>query len=867
MFRISTFHKIRSQSFAAVLSLFALTTGFIALTATPSQAQVPTTKPNGSGSLPLSALKQYVAYKNFEKTLTPIERKLSLPLIVANRKATNQPLPDVLKPVPVGTTTTPTTPPRLHIELRATVSDDLLNAIKAAGGTVVYASHRKQLPSAYPINAYLPPDAIAKIAARPDVQHIRIASQPKAQWAHMFRPMIPLLTATSALSTAAIATGSVDSEGDFTHGAYLVRSIYGATGQGVRVGVLSDSNDYMEMSQSTADLPPVVTVLPGQDGRPGTGEGTAMMEIVHDLAPGAELFFASAFNGEASFADNIQALHDAGCDIIVDDVYYLDEPAFQDGTVAQAVDNVTSQGSIYFSFIGNHGSYLWGTSTTWEGDFNGGADLVLDGYDFGQIHQFGTQDYNQVTSPAWVTLQWSDPFGNSNNDYDLIILRTDGSLQIGGDYQNGPGSDPIEWIDGQGYPLVANPGDQIYVIAYSAAPRFMRLFTWEGGGPTIYTNGNTFGHAASAEAVGVAAVSALQAYPNLFNTIVNGQYVLPEYFSSDGPRNQFYNADGTDITPGNYLRSTGGGVVISKPQMAAADGVKTTVPTTENGVKIFDPFYGSSAAAPHAASIAALIKSYRPGLTVDGIKVIMQNSCIDLYPIGYDDLSGPGVVMATNAFTFINNYINPASVAVTALTDTTATITWTTNLPGDSAVDYTLWNNPFAPIKTTSNSTYTTSHSVKLTGLTPNTHYTYIVRSTNTQYGINASQPPNSSPKSSNDPYNFVTKAVNPPGNPASVAISNVTLTRGVNNNLIATIYLKNTGGQTASNVQITAAALGTTKTTTTLPVTVPAVPAITTSTVSVAFPSIAKGTVVTVSVTGKYSVTTLSYSAQITIP
>ena len=73
-------------------------------------------------------------------------------------------------------------------------------------------------------------------------------------------------------------------------------------------------------------------------GGPGSSEGSAMMEIVHDMAPGARLYFASAYNyGPTGFADNIRALRSTyGCDVIVDDVEYDDEPPFQDGEIGRA---------------------------------------------------------------------------------------------------------------------------------------------------------------------------------------------------------------------------------------------------------------------------------------------------------------------------------------------------------------------------------------------------------------------------------------------------------------------------------------------------------------------------------------------------
>ena len=87
--------------------------------------------------------------------------------------------------------------------------------------------------------------------------------------------------------------------------------------------MLSDGVDSLAASIATGELPADVEVLPGQAG--DGDEGTAMLEIVHDLAPGAQLGFATAFTSDASFADNIRALRAAGCDVIVDDVLYFNE--------------------------------------------------------------------------------------------------------------------------------------------------------------------------------------------------------------------------------------------------------------------------------------------------------------------------------------------------------------------------------------------------------------------------------------------------------------------------------------------------------------------------------------------------------------
>ncbi len=242
--------------------------------------------------------------------------------------------------------------------------------------------------------------------------------------------------------TAALArktlVGSVTSEGDVTHRANLVRSTLGVTGAGVKVGVLSDGVTSLGLLQASGDLP-AVTVLPGQAGE--GDEGTAMLEIVHDLAPGAALYFATALPDIASFAQNIKDLRTAGCDIIIDDVGYFVETPFQKGQapsvvsdtnggiVTQAVVDVTAAGALYFSSAGNSGSKDKSTSGTWEGDFVDGGAVATPVAGTGNVHDFGGgQTYDVLTAGGFAnTLHWSDPLGGSSNDYDLFLLNSTGT--------------------------------------------------------------------------------------------------------------------------------------------------------------------------------------------------------------------------------------------------------------------------------------------------------------------------------------------------------------------------------------------------------------------------------------------------------
>ena len=245
--------------------------------------------------------------------------------------------------------------------MQATVSAELLNTIAQIGGRVIYANAARGS-----IQARVPVSYIESLAARGDVQSIAATFPPKSNRAALTSLLRRYRLPQSGIGRAAgqpyrfdpflglsFFIGSLTSQGYITHGANTAAQTYGAKGAGIKVGILSDSAESLNMLIATGDLPPgtlnvadIDTVL---NGGPGTSEGTAMMEIVYDMAPGVQLFFASAYNGEDSFADNIRLLRNTyHCDIIADDVSYSDEPVFQDGVIARAVNDVTQDGVLVF---------------------------------------------------------------------------------------------------------------------------------------------------------------------------------------------------------------------------------------------------------------------------------------------------------------------------------------------------------------------------------------------------------------------------------------------------------------------------------------------------------------------------------------
>ena len=460
-----------------------------------------------------------------------------------------------------------------------------------------------------------------------------------------------------------LEAGSRTTQGDVAHRANTARTTHGVDGTGIGIGVLSDGVGSLAARQATGDLPARVTVLAGQEGE--GYEGTAMLEIVHDLAPGAELYFATAFGGQASFAENIEALCEAGADIIVDDVYYFSEGPFQDDIIARGVNAAVADGCFFFSAGGNAGNKNDGTAGVWEGDFAAGSPLVLNGVTVGTQHDFGsgvTQNRITEDSPRGYILWWADPLESSANDYDLFLVDENGDvLESSTRIQDG-NRDPYEYIRSG----VDDHTDARLVIVQvsGAADRYLRLDTLEGQ-LAVSTAGNLFGHSAAESAVSVAAVAVQSAGGT--GGVFNGTESV-RTSNSDGPRRIFFEPDGTAITPGNF--SSTGGDLLQKPDLTAATCVRTTTPG-------FSIFCGVSSAAPHAAAIGALVLEAAEGpkkLTQAALLTAMKGASLDIEASGVDRDSGAGIVMAPGAVDAVDVAVadrNQAPTVENALDDRT----------------------------------------------------------------------------------------------------------------------------------------------------------------------------------------------------
>ena len=408
-----------------------------------------------------------------------------------------------------------------------------------------------------------------------------------------------------------VYAGSSMSEGDTYLKSDVTRAI-GADGTGIKVGIISDGVDNYASAVASGDIPSNLTVL---SNVVGGDEGTAMLEIVHDLAPAAELYFHDCGSSKLAFNRAIDALKNAGCDIICDDIGWITEPFFEDGIVAQHIEDLISSTDIlYVSSAGNAGDAhyqgLFDDCGDGTADFSNGSDPLF--------------PYLYVTLQAGenirVVMEWDDPFGDSGNDYDLYLFdRYTGDVHAQSSSEQDGDDDPLEFAYYRN-----NTSGNIYLMiaayAYNApVDKTLEIYVYGG---SLYLNNlvsadSIFGHPA---VPGVLSCGAIRhSSPNDI-----------EYFSSLGP-----------VTMLTETRQ--------KPDICGIDGVSVT---GAGGFGQYDSgryyFYGTSAAAPHIAAVAAQLESRFPTFSASQIKQLILDNAVDLGDVGYDNTFGYG---RANAYT------------------------------------------------------------------------------------------------------------------------------------------------------------------------------------------------------------------------
>lgn len=405
-----------------------------------------------------------------------------------------------------------------------------------------------------------------------------------------------------------IHTGYYNSEGDGMLKSDIARTQLGADGTGVKIGIISDGVDNLSSSVSSGDLPPNVTVL---SNTRGGDEGTAMLEIVYDLAPNAQLYFHDCGETVLDFNNAIDALVASGCNIICDDIGWILEPFFEYGIVAQHISQVINNyGIIYVSSAGND------ATEHFQGQF------YNDGKGFSDFSYGTNPDVKGILMSIEpgehidIVMQWDDPFGGSSNDYDLCMFDiVSGDCIAISDYTQDGNDDPLEVISVQnisGSYIFA----EIKAHAYKASQdKTLEIFCFRGdfsdGNTNLVSADSIYGHPAVPEVLAVGAVH-------------YDDGLIAEY-SSRGP-----------VTMRNK--------VIQKPDICGIAGVQIS---GSGGFGYWTDghtrFFGTSASAPHIAAVAAQIKSRFPWLSNNQVKQILKDTCVDMGSSGFDTTYGNGL--------------------------------------------------------------------------------------------------------------------------------------------------------------------------------------------------------------------------------
>ncbi|HEY1898782.1 MAG TPA: S8 family serine peptidase [Steroidobacteraceae bacterium] len=548
------------------------------------------------------------------------------------------------------------------------------------------------------------------------------------------------------------ATGPVALQGDFVQGSSALRTQYPSlTGAGLTVGVLSDSfNCYLyyadhgfskigngyngyatnSFAATQADdvasgaLPSNVNVVEEADCAsfgapqlpPYSDEGRAMAQIVHAVAPGAQLAFHTASNSEADFAAGITQLQQLGAKIIVDDVGYPDEPFFQDGVIAQAIDAAAAQGVAYFSAAGNDWRHSYETTT---------PVFVAQGSN--HLLNFDTTGATTATTlPITIppvapgefvilSVQWDQPYvtgapgspgaanalnfciSSASPNVDWVAQATGAAQTVTYPVCTGAnaiGADPVLIL------AVGNPANATAPTAQETLNLAIELVSGAAPGRVKFLLSDN-GLGASIDNFDTLSPT-IQGHPNAAGAIAVGAalyYQTPACGSSPPVLEPFSSYGGDPIlfdTNGNALATP---LYRGKPDLTAPDGVNDTFlgfqlaqstansplwnssglfPTSlaqcQNNPQ-YPNFFGTSAAAPHLAGAAALLWQANSALTASQIGAALEATALPMAegPQG----AGAGFAQVDAAFGTLpvgapSLTISPTQVAV----GSSATLSW-----------------------------------------------------------------------------------------------------------------------------------------------------------------------------------------------
>ncbi len=443
---------------------------------------------------------------------------------------------------------------------------------------------------------------------------------------------LPHFTAATVELRPTFKTGSVESEGDGVILGPEFRASQNVNGAGQKIGVLSDSvNQYqggLSESVKTGNLPNNVQVLEDDPSGTGSDEGRAMLEIAYDIAPGASLAFHTGDNGAMDFAAGIVALKNAGATVITDDIGYFDSPMFSEGRMGQAVDQVVGAGAVYTTAGGNTANQAW--RAAWK-PITTKVDSVS-----GTFENFGgsalqpftlANGDSMIVSFTWSSayLEGGDPSANFQVPQDMYAYVVDvSSGKILATYNANNMNTDEAFQDIQ---FTNNSGDTklafAFQLAKGPAPQMLGWALQETG------TGNDI----NALNEGASPLQGQTLSPNALTlgAVDWTNPTTPETFSDIGGNVQVY-SDGNGV---RYSSAT----FVQKPDVMAPDGVHVSFDLDGQ-----PEFFGTSAAAPHAAGAAALLLQQAQGATPYDVDQHLRITTKDLLGPGFDPTSGNGLI-------------------------------------------------------------------------------------------------------------------------------------------------------------------------------------------------------------------------------
>lgn len=543
---------------------------------------------------------------------------------------------------------------RLGFHSAAAIGAAEINALTARGATIEMSSADLTWPV-----AGQSPAGFGLIVAWMPHDHVQAAADTLA-W----------VTAVTTVEENPPDTGTFLSEGVALHSADDAQG-FGLDGAGITIGAISDGINNLAASQALGDLPATVTV-PATCGSAGGDEGTAMLEIIHDMVPASGLQFCATGGGVLAHVNAQNSLVAGGVDIIAEDIPFDSEPAFQQGIATVNGDAIAAAGVSMHSSAGNRGAQhaarvpATGSGGGPDGTAGPYAGCPLTPDNVVAIAPGGDTTFDVTMSPGTggtslqVTLQWSEPravFPTAGaggfTDLNLYVMNAALTACLGSSISgqaNGAG-DTLEQVVVN---FAAGPNVPIKIVvdvenvtgAVAAPTLDLR---WRGGtaGGDATTRGGSLNPDANYTGLATSAAAAFAGGSTDPTT------VGLEGFSSGGPVLLRL----TTVCPGNVYPCPGGGVAgpadvtTGAPQWTAADGVSIsgvggfgsgTCPAVNQGDC---RFFGTSASAPHAAACDALVRQNMGALaTVTAVNGRLAAAAVDRGPAGPDNAWGAGVL-------------------------------------------------------------------------------------------------------------------------------------------------------------------------------------------------------------------------------